>query len=134
MLTYAIVREYFGTEQLEQHLAHLEANDTALETLLKAATVITDMYMSSLSAERARCSPDMLAQHVFFPMGKQHVTSAASPSTQGDDVLANTILRMRDSMFHYEFQSAIADGDIGRAMNIMNVSLISPEPAAAASG
>jgi hypothetical protein len=30
---------------------------------------------------------------------------------------------MQDSMMHYEFQSAIADGDIGRAMNIMSVRL-----------
>jgi len=29
---------------------------------------------------------------------------------------------MRDAMLHYEFQHAIADGDIGQAMNIMSVS------------
>ncbi|KAI0681879.1 hypothetical protein BC835DRAFT_1248953, partial [Cytidiella melzeri] len=39
----------------------------------------------------------------------------------GDQVLANTILRMRDIMLHYEFHSAVADGDIGRAMNVMAV-------------
>jgi hypothetical protein len=34
------------------------------------------------------------------------------------------ILRMRDSLWHYEFQWAVADGDIGRAMQIMSVSLL----------
>jgi hypothetical protein len=31
----------------------------------------------------------------------------------GDQVLANTILHLRDSMFHYKFQFAVASGDIG---------------------
>lgn len=44
----------------------------------------------------------------------------ASPF-EGDQVLANTGLRMRDSL-HYEFRCAISDGDIGRAMNVMAVS------------
>lgn len=42
----------------------------------------------------------------------------------GDQVLANAVLRMRDSLWHYEFQWAVADGDIGRAMLIMGVSMV----------
>lgn len=45
-----------------------------------------------------------------------------SDPLKGDQVFANTILRMRDSILHFEFQLAIADGDIGRAMNVMAVS------------
>lgn len=41
----------------------------------------------------------------------------------GDQILANSCRRMKDSMLHYEFQCAISDGDIGRAMNVMAVSL-----------
>ncbi|KAI0309531.1 hypothetical protein OF83DRAFT_1071913 [Amylostereum chailletii] len=39
----------------------------------------------------------------------------------GDQVLANEVLRMRDSMWHYVFQWAISDGDIGHAMNVMAI-------------
>jgi hypothetical protein len=39
----------------------------------------------------------------------------------GDKVLANGAQRMKDSMTHYEWQCAIADGDIGCAMNVMVV-------------
>ncbi|KAF8598632.1 hypothetical protein BDV93DRAFT_609737 [Ceratobasidium sp. AG-I] len=47
--------------------------------------------------------------------------STPSKGFRGDHVLANSILRLRDSLWHYEFIWAIADGDIGRAMKIMSV-------------
>lgn len=43
---------------------------------------------------------------------------------KGDLSLANRIQRMRDSMLHYSFQTAVADGDIGRVVDVMSVSLI----------
>jgi hypothetical protein len=51
-----------------------------------------------------------------------NVEAQVTSASTGDQVLANAILRMRDSMTHYEFHHALADGDIGRALNIMAVS------------
>lgn len=59
----------------------------------------------------------------FFTAGPRESGSTKTKKEfWGDEILANVILRMRDSMFHYEFQCAIAEGDIGRAMNVMAVS------------
>lgn len=40
---------------------------------------------------------------------------------EGDTVLANSALRMRDFMLQCEFFYAVSDGDIGRAMAVMDV-------------
>ena len=53
---------------------------------------------------------------------KKCLSSAELEGFKGDHCLANSILRLRDSPWHYEFNWAIADGDIGRAMQIMFVS------------
>ncbi|KAG8723858.1 hypothetical protein FRC09_001437 [Ceratobasidium sp. 395] len=54
--------------------------------------------------------------------------TAAPPSTtedfRGDHCLANSILRLRDLLWHFEFNWAVADGDIGRAMKVMSVWLL----------
>jgi hypothetical protein len=47
----------------------------------------------------------------------QHEESASD----GDDVLANSVLRMRDSMIHYLFQYSVARGDIGWVLQILKV-------------
>lgn len=61
----------------------------------------------------------------FFAAGPHESGSTKTKKDfYGDEILANVILRMRDSMFHYEFQCAIAEGDIGRAINVMAVSNI----------
>ncbi|KAG9093364.1 hypothetical protein FRC06_011545 [Ceratobasidium sp. 370] len=39
---------------------------------------------------------------------------------RGDHCLANSIIRMRDSLWLFEYLYAIADGDIGRAMQVMS--------------
>ncbi|EUC59337.1 hypothetical protein RSOL_308820 [Rhizoctonia solani AG-3 Rhs1AP] len=39
----------------------------------------------------------------------------------GDRVLANAIGRMRDSLIHYEFIWGVADGDVGRVMEVLKV-------------
>ena len=44
-------------------------------------------------------------------------------ASKGDQVLANTILQMQNSMAHYKFHHAISDGDFGQALNIMAVSV-----------
>jgi hypothetical protein len=50
--------------------------------------------------------------------------SAAASGFRGDHCLANSIIRMRDSLWHFEFNWAVADGDIGRVMQVMSVSLV----------
>lgn len=107
------------------------SDETAVEALLMVAGKIADMYMSSASADFVRIASqsDLSSAYTQLPVGHPwkdisiREPAASHETLQGDAVLANTILRMRDSMLHYEFQSAIADGDIGRAMNIMSVRL-----------
>ncbi|KAI0702349.1 hypothetical protein BC835DRAFT_1303523 [Cytidiella melzeri] len=107
-------REYYCTEDLPAYFSQ-DPGAATIEQLLVAAEKIVAMYLSTWSAEQARRDPD--SSH-YFPVGKPW-TAPAAPA--GDQVLANTILRMRDIMLHYEFHSAVADGDIGRAMNVMAV-------------
>jgi hypothetical protein len=61
----------------------------------------------------------------FFVHGEPWTNHKMAPSDSelfcGDQVLANGAQQMKDSMTHYEWQCAIADGDIGRAMNVMAV-------------
>ncbi|KIP02292.1 hypothetical protein PHLGIDRAFT_79355, partial [Phlebiopsis gigantea 11061_1 CR5-6] len=76
-----------------------------------------DFYSAqSLVMDNLRAEVGNLWRYAVSPR-VHHITNALL----GDQMLANSILRIRDSMIHYEFQSAIADGDIGRAMNVMNV-------------
>ena len=42
----------------------------------------------------------------------------------GDQQMANLTLRMRDSLWYYELCHAIADGDIGRVMEIIKVTVL----------
>ncbi|KAG8730374.1 hypothetical protein FRC11_006856 [Ceratobasidium sp. 423] len=49
------------------------------------------------------------------------LSAPLSRTFTGDHCLANSILRLRDLLWHYEFNWAVADGDIGRVMNIMVV-------------
>lgn len=41
----------------------------------------------------------------------------------GDRQLANLILRMRDTFWYYEYCHAIVDGDVGRVVEVIKVSL-----------
>jgi hypothetical protein len=43
------------------------------------------------------------------------------PNWNGDRQMANLTLRMRDSLWYYEFCHAISDGDIGRVLEIIKV-------------
>lgn len=114
-------REHLKTDDLTVHFSR---TSPSLDVLLEAGAVIADTYMTSLSSERAAFAEEPLE---IFPEGSKWTASSPSEllsplAQEGDTVLANTILRMRDSMLHYEFQSAVADGDIGRVLNIISVS------------
>lgn len=96
-----------------------------MNELTKHAENIVRTYLSAMSVEEALMLNNKSG---IFPTGSEWHSSvsrtseaAVQPAVKSDQVLANTILRMRDSMLHFEFQSAIADGDIGRAMNVMAV-------------
>ncbi|KAI0071660.1 hypothetical protein K474DRAFT_1606546, partial [Panus rudis PR-1116 ss-1] len=109
-------RLVLNANDLKTHFAN---NPIAVEDLLLKARVIVQKWMTTQSSETARFGSN---EQEIFPAGSS--VPQADPNSMpdsGDAVLANTILRMRDSMLHYEFQHAIAGGDIGRAMNVMNV-------------
>lgn len=120
-LTY---REQLKTADLD---TYFKDPKMTLDELLNKANTLVRTYMSGLTAHRAGKSKAPLD---IFPQGspwtptRSNNVSSDSSIFDGDQVLANTILRMRDSMVHYEFQAAIADGDIGRVMNIIAVSQI----------
>ncbi|QRV81726.1 hypothetical protein RhiJN_09741 [Ceratobasidium sp. AG-Ba] len=60
-------------------------------------------------------------KHWSGPKAQKPGQEPSAGSFRGDCVLANSILRLRDSLWHYEFIYAVADGDIGRAMQVMSV-------------
>ncbi|GBE85253.1 hypothetical protein SCP_0704400 [Sparassis crispa] len=106
---------------------HFHPQASSFEDLLKHANNIFDRYLTVDGYTHA-LDPMEDPQGVFAtgdPWAAHAEgdteTGNSGPSFRGDQVLANTILRMRDSMLHYEFQCAIAEGDIGRAMNVMSV-------------
>ena len=106
---------------------HLEVNDLEtyfsghpadIEDLLKLADVLVRRYLTTEAHERALHSNNSNSRHSF-----KNGAPETTPSTIiGDQILANSLLRMQDSMLHYEFNHAISSGDIGRAMNAMAVS------------
>ncbi|KAJ7588078.1 hypothetical protein C8J56DRAFT_785967 [Mycena floridula] len=115
-------RIVLGKSDLETHFN--AAPETNIEDLNKMANDIVYQYMSSQAHTRALYATQARNdKEKWFPNGPAStVDPDLDPTTAvGDKVLANTILRLRDSMLHYEFHAAVADGDIGRAMNVMAV-------------
>ncbi|KAK7026542.1 hypothetical protein R3P38DRAFT_2527715 [Favolaschia claudopus] len=107
-----------STEDLE---SYFKTNPIPIEDILNLSKKLVSSYMTVAASERARYGDTS-----FFVLGEPLSQSLAEDEmdvdlARGDMVLANTILRLRDSMLHYEFQHAISDGDIGRAMNVMAV-------------
>jgi hypothetical protein len=131
------LRLYHGITRIKLNITdlneHFRLHATPVEDLLADAQAICQQYISASAAEDA-LHPNPWS-HAKFPIGdkwtrpmppvdtsKPQPTEPTEPFT-GDQVLANTCRRMKDSMLHYEFQCAISDGDIGRAMNVMAVGL-----------
>ncbi|PSS06894.1 hypothetical protein PHLCEN_2v3496 [Hermanssonia centrifuga] len=106
-------QEVLKTDNL---VLYFEQNSLGLEELIAIAKKIVYNYMSTLGHEKALHSDNSAG---LFQPGTSWTNSG--PRCLCDQVLSNTVLRMRDSMLHYEFQHAVADGDIGRAMNVMSV-------------
>jgi hypothetical protein len=117
-----VIRVHLGAVDLNEYF---EQNPTSIEDLLNLAKEIYRKYLTTAAAENARY-PDS-TQPNYFTSGSPWSGTAVNSNNSteplmGDQVLSNSILRMRDSVLHYEFQCAIADGDIGRVMNVMAVS------------
>jgi len=108
---------------------HFQVNKTLVEDLMKDVEAICNQYLSASAADNAMFPNPSLAA---FPEGDtwdcpiptDPSKSAPDKVFNGDQVLANTCCHMKNSMLHYEFQSSISDGDIGRAMNVMAVRIL----------
>ncbi|KAJ7494342.1 hypothetical protein B0H11DRAFT_1717440 [Mycena galericulata] len=116
---------YLGTQDLNEYFT---AKNIDIEELLKLSKELVDTYLTTEASEMAR---EGYKDHKFVkgdPWPKlppaddaMDIDDPDDTLPPGDAVLANTILRLRDMMLHYEFQHAVSDGDIGRAMNVMAV-------------
>ncbi|EIM79139.1 uncharacterized protein STEHIDRAFT_163962 [Stereum hirsutum FP-91666 SS1] len=106
------------TRPNKQHRAHLntdnldnffENSDLDFEDLMTHAKAVCDKYATSTAYETALHGGD--ATQLKMP---------GAWTAEGDTVLANVILRTRNSLLHYEFQWSMADEDIRRAVNVMS--------------
>ncbi|KAG8722535.1 hypothetical protein FRC09_006111 [Ceratobasidium sp. 395] len=74
--------------------------------------------------DRRHSKPDPTSKNTKTKQSRKRRKTEVSPEQlkgfRGDHCLANSIVRLRDSLWHYEFVYAIADGDIGRAMKVMS--------------
>ncbi|TFY69112.1 hypothetical protein EVJ58_g610 [Rhodofomes roseus] len=119
-------RVHLRTDNLN---AYFTTHQLSFSDLLKLSETIRDHYICIGAYERALHPDETVAE--FFVPGKPSKPRAtftgvdcsvpSVPPFRGDQMLANSILRLLDSMLHYEFQCAIAEGDIGRVMNVMAV-------------
>ncbi|KAJ7143535.1 hypothetical protein C8R43DRAFT_891527 [Mycena crocata] len=115
---------HLGTDDLNTYFT---TNTYQIEELLRLGQEIVELYLTIDASEKAR---EGFQGHKFKtgdawsrPAPSADAMDVDDPADRylGDAVLANVILRLRDSMLHYEFQHAVSDGDIGRAMNVMAV-------------
>ncbi|KAI0054820.1 hypothetical protein BV25DRAFT_1816482 [Artomyces pyxidatus] len=127
-------RSNLGVSDLD---AYFRATPMEIEDLLELAEKFRLKYLTMIAHEDASHpkAGSQMNTSARFKTGKPWTSAKTAPLASeaakvtdkptvpfiGDRVLANSILRMRDSMLHMEFQYAIADGDIGRAMDIMSV-------------
>ncbi|GJE92463.1 hypothetical protein PsYK624_086170 [Phanerochaete sordida] len=111
-------REHLKADDLQAYFSSRSV--PSVDDLLKHASEIVAKYMSTEGYEIALNGEN---EDGYFPVGSDWPKPLDDPSSapSGDHVLANTILRMRDCILHFEFQSAVADGDIGRVMNIIGI-------------
>ncbi|KAJ7083313.1 hypothetical protein B0H15DRAFT_952006 [Mycena belliarum] len=116
---------HLGTDDLN---VYFTANPIDVEDLIKLARELVSLYLTTAASEMARTGYEGHKFTVGDPWVTRNLDEDAmdvdkpeKEQPRGDAVLANTILRLRDSMLHYEFQHAVSDGDIGRAMNVMAV-------------
>ncbi|KAG8700275.1 hypothetical protein FRC09_006067 [Ceratobasidium sp. 395] len=111
-------RLLLGIDDLDRYFRTLETPPTG-EQLLALATQLVARWASNRAYDIALSSDE-------FWDGPKATLNASSGrakdhSFKGDMCLANSIVRLRDSLIHREFTWSVADGDIGRVMQVMAV-------------
>lgn len=100
------------------------------EEMIDVSGKLVDRYMTVSSSLAARKGPGSWKGKKGDAWDLPDTSAPPKDSTtapepfDGDDVLANSILRMRDSMHHYIFAFASTEGDIGWVLRILNVRTI----------
>jgi len=118
-----LCRTHLKTDDL---VAYFSDKNLSFDDLLAIAEALYVRYFTAEAYDRA-IAGGSYASNAFVsgtPWTGISEQEHDNKPFEGDRTLANAILCMRDSMMHHEFQSAIADGDIGRTMNIMSVSIV----------
>ena len=99
--------------------------DKSAEEILAVAQKLVQHFMLGKSAKRAYTGGDQWKWEKGDPWPmRDRSTELPDMDVKGDCVLANSILRMRDSMIHYIFSHAVACGDIGRVLQILRVRVL----------
>jgi len=113
-------RTHLRISNLEAYFAD---KNLSFEDLQGVADELFMRYFSTEAYDRAMAGGGYACESFVSGIPWSRASEDGTEPFTGDKTLANSILRMRDSMLHYEFQSAVADGDIGHAMNVMAVSI-----------
>ncbi|PBK64863.1 hypothetical protein ARMSODRAFT_892428 [Armillaria solidipes] len=131
------------------HFQELDSNQSlpSLESLILDAKTLVRRYASTAAAEQALRRQDMeSAPNIYrVPVGRQWISHSTNESDEkvdkgdqkesppfkeddgfdGDRVLANSVLFLRDFSWWIEAVYAVADGDIGRAFEILKIWIFS---------
>ncbi|KAF8596322.1 hypothetical protein BDV93DRAFT_572129 [Ceratobasidium sp. AG-I] len=108
-------RLILDTDHLNNHFLSLEEPPSGPQLLLIAQQLVL-RWASTHAHDIA-----MFSNKYWEGPNKKTLNPSEIQGFRGDHCLANSILRMRDSLWHFEFNWAVADGDIGRVMQIMSV-------------
>ena len=87
------------------------------------ANKVYHRYMTTQAHESALGDTERPPEQYGEPGGKVGALDEGleKPGWKGDRQVANLVLRMRDSLWYYEFCHAITDGDIGHVSEIIKV-------------
>ncbi|KZV59150.1 hypothetical protein PENSPDRAFT_595952 [Peniophora sp. CONT] len=130
-------RLILGTDDLKEYFRTADKPTITSDVLFEKAKVLVKRYLSA-EAKDVALEGGPRAEAWFESSvpwsGKSDVPEPPEESTgrkkrkatsnqpfKGDLSLANRVQRMRDCMIHYSFQAAVADGDIGRVMEVLNI-------------
>jgi len=95
----------------------------SFEDLQGVADELYVRYFNTKAHNRAMAGGSYACENFVSGIPWSRASEDSAEPFAGDETLANLILQMQDLMLHYKFQSTVADGDIGHAMNVMAVSI-----------
>jgi hypothetical protein len=115
-------RIYFRCHDLLEYFANLTKLPD-IEELEDTARKLHNTYSTSRGMFTALSSspPDQMDWKKIVPVVNEDVRSAESGVGYEDQILASSIAFMRDALVSREFSYAIADGDVGRAYEVLKV-------------